>query len=369
MAYKPKFLTPAEGGLGASTTATSGKFLIGDSTNWIASTPTLPNSATGTGKVLIADGTNWVASTPTFPNIATGTGTILRADGTNWVATTATYPATTTVSQILYSSATNVISGLATGNNGILSTGNTGIPAVLAGPGTTGNVLQSNAAAAPSFSTATYPSVATGTGKVLIADGTNWVASTPTFPNASATIRKMIVSDGTNWVASTETWAVPGTSGNLLTSDGTNWTSAAAASSGPSVISVQLTNSQIKNLNATPVQILAAPGAGKVYNVLSVSARLNYGGTNIFTAGASQTIALIYGTSASVVTAVTNAMLVAAAVRYALFLVPVVITNGTVANYDNLAINAKNGIATEISGNAANDNTVTIQVVYTIIQA
>ncbi len=52
------------------------------------------------------------------------------------------------------------------------------------------------------------------------------VWSTPTFPNASATIRKMIVSDGTNWVASTETYATPGTAGNLLVSDGTNWTSA-----------------------------------------------------------------------------------------------------------------------------------------------
>ena len=46
--------------------------------------------------------------------------------------------------------------------------------------------------------------------------------SVPTFPNASATTRKIIVSDGTNWVASTETYAVPGTSGNVLTSDGTN---------------------------------------------------------------------------------------------------------------------------------------------------
>ncbi len=65
-------------------------------------------------------------------------------------------------------------------------------------------------------------------GKIVVSDGTTWVASTPTFPNASATSGKIIKSDGTNWAASTETYAAPGTSGNLLTSDGTNWTSAAA---------------------------------------------------------------------------------------------------------------------------------------------
>lgn len=151
------------------------------------------------------------------------------------------------------------------------------------GPGSAGQILQSGGAAAnPAYSTATYPSIATGTGKILIADGTNWVASTPTypnasatagkilisdgtnfiastptypntsgtagkvlisdgtnnvystptFPNASATLNKVIKSDGTNWVASTETYAAPGTSGNVMTSDGTNWTSAAASGGG-----------------------------------------------------------------------------------------------------------------------------------------
>jgi hypothetical protein len=66
-------------------------------------------------------------------------------------------------------------------------------------------------------------------GKVLVSNGTDWVASTPTFPNASATTRKIIVSDGTNWTASTETYPIATTSGNTLISDGTNWTSAKVA--------------------------------------------------------------------------------------------------------------------------------------------
>ena len=46
------------------------------------------------------------------------------------VWSTATYPATTTVSQILYSSATNTIGGLATANSGLLVTSGTGVPSI-----------------------------------------------------------------------------------------------------------------------------------------------------------------------------------------------------------------------------------------------
>ncbi|HHT9109581.1 MAG TPA: hypothetical protein ACFYDZ_00310 [Candidatus Brocadiaceae bacterium] len=63
-----------------------------------------------------------------------------------------------TVNQLAWYSATgNTVSGLATANNGLPVTSNTGVPSILAGPGTTGNLLRSNAAAAPSWSTSTYP--------------------------------------------------------------------------------------------------------------------------------------------------------------------------------------------------------------------
>lgn len=63
----------------------------------------------------------------------------------------------------------------------------------------------------------------TGTGTIMF-------NTTPSFTTGftiggAATSRKIIVGNGTNFVASTETWAVPGTSGNVLTSDGTNWIS------------------------------------------------------------------------------------------------------------------------------------------------
>lgn len=178
------------------------------------------------------------------------------ATGLAW--STATYPVTTTVNQLLYSSATNTVVGLATIAGGVLVTDASGVPSMLTNPAVAGKILQSANAAIPAWSTPTYPSASGTSGKFLISDGTNnvyststiptsagatanklllsngtnYVLSTPTFPNASATANKIIKSDGTNWIASTETYAAPGTSGNVMTSDGTNWISSAPIGSG-----------------------------------------------------------------------------------------------------------------------------------------
>lgn len=77
-----------------------------------------------------------------------------------------------------------------------------------------GQMLRSGAAAtsAMTFSTATFPSVATGTGTILRADGTNWVATTNTFPDTAA--QGTILNAGTaNVLSATATpiLGVPGT--------------------------------------------------------------------------------------------------------------------------------------------------------------
>lgn len=189
MAYKPKILTSSEGGTGANNTATSGKVLIGD-------------------------GTNFIASTATFPTGSGAAGTILRSDGTNWVATTSTYPNTNAVSTLLYASSANVMSALATANNGVLVTSNTGVPSILAGPGVSGKVLQSNSGAAPSYSTPTYPSASGSSGVIMRSDGTNNVYASgfsidstgrvvntvqPCFQAALHTTRTDVTGDGTEY--------------------------------------------------------------------------------------------------------------------------------------------------------------------------
>jgi len=249
-------------------------------------------------------------------------------------------------------------------NHGVLVGAGTSAITQLA-TGSAGQVLQSGGASAdPAYSTATYPSTATGTGKVLVADGTNWVASTPTFPNASATSRKIIVSDGTNWVASTETWATPSTSGNVLTSDGTNWTSATAPGGGVLSKSVTLTSAQIKALHATPIQLVAAAGVGTVIQVISCISKFTYAGTNQFTNGG--TISLVYKTSlASICALFGNSNMLGAASLY--LITTTAVPAQAIANLENLDIQLYNPSATEFAGNAGNDNTVTVNISYKIL--
>ncbi len=84
-------------------------------------------------------------------------------------------------------------------NHAIQIGAGTAILTQLAATATTGQVLQNNASADPSYSTATYPSVATGTGTILRANGTNWVPTTATYPNTAGTSGNVLTSDGTNW--------------------------------------------------------------------------------------------------------------------------------------------------------------------------
>ena len=127
--------------------------------------------------------------------------------------------------------------------------------------GTVGKLLRaSGTTVAPAWSAVAYPNAATS-GKLLIGNGTDIVLSTPSYPNAATpTARKLIISDGTDWVASTETWAVPGTSGNILTSNGTNWLSSArsAVAAFTSGTATGLTGLAIKDTSAAYDVTIAA---------------------------------------------------------------------------------------------------------------
>lgn len=90
-------------------------------------------TAAGTaGQVLQSGGASAdpAYSTATYPATSGTASTLLRSDGTNFVNTTATYPTTTTVNQILYSSASNAVGGITTANNSILSTNASGVPSM-----------------------------------------------------------------------------------------------------------------------------------------------------------------------------------------------------------------------------------------------
>ncbi len=204
-----------------------------------------------------------------------------------------------------------------------------------------GKVLQGQGVGTASdFSTATYPSIATGTGKILRADGTNWVATTATYPDTA------------------------GTSGNVLTSDGTNWISSAASGGGILSASGQLTSAQIKALHATPIQSIAAPGSGNMIYIISIYSSYVYGGSNVFVAAAAQTVSLYYGTTTTAGVFASNAELVGTTST---------VINGpagvsfTASSVNNSALNLYNPIATEITGNASNNNVLNWIILYRVV--
>lgn len=84
--------------------------------------------------------------------------------------------------------AAGVWTGSSVTNHAVIVGGSTVNTLTSVGPtATAGQVLQSAGSSAdPAFSTATYPSTATGTGTILRADGTNWAATTSTYPNTNA---------------------------------------------------------------------------------------------------------------------------------------------------------------------------------------
>lgn len=130
------------------------------------------------------------AGTATITNVGPSAtaGQVLQSAGPSAdpVFSTATYPATTTVNQILYSSATNVVSGLATANSATLVTTAAGVP-VFTSPMTNGQIVIGSTGATPTAATLTAGtgiSIATGAASITISAGAS-VPTTFTTDNAT----------------------------------------------------------------------------------------------------------------------------------------------------------------------------------------
>lgn len=129
--------------------------------------------------VLVGGASNAVSST------AVGsTGQVLQANtGADPTYSTATYPSTTTINQILYSSAANTVTGLATANSAALVTGSTGVP-VFTSTMTNGQVVIGSTGATPTAATLTAGTgitITPGAGSITIAStvtATTWVNQT-----------------------------------------------------------------------------------------------------------------------------------------------------------------------------------------------
>lgn len=132
-------------------------------------------------------------------------------------------------------------------------------------------------------------------------------------------------------------------------------------------VDVTLSNSEIKNLRATPIQVVAAPAAGSMIMLLGAVLKLNYGGNNVFTE-AGDNLALRYTDGSGVIvsqTIETTGWIDQSADTLTNALPKIdAIAAATGAEAQALMIHNVGGA--EIAGNAANDNTVTLRVYYTV---
>ena len=199
-------------------------------------------------------------------------------------------------------------------------------PAASLGTGSNGQLMQSKGNAAdPDWTTATYPSTVAA-GDVLYGSALNTVSGLAAGANGYVL----------TMVGGLPTWQ-PGGGGTLQT---LSWT---------------LTNSQIKNLHNTPIQLLPAPGVGKAYVIDKAVSKLIYGGTNAFTAGGGGAVYAYYGTTTFASGLMLNANVISTSTDYHY-------TNDIQGDSslggENQALNLYNPSATEIAGNAANNNTM-----------
>lgn len=155
---------------GLVTSNTTGN-LTGDITSTGLSTTynnTVPLTKGGTNASLTASNGGVVYSNSSQLQILSGTATanqiLLSGSSTTPSWSTATYPSTTTINQLLYSSAANTISELATVNSAILTTNGSGVPSWVAYTGTGAPVLANT----PTLIT---PSIGAATGTSLSVSG------------------------------------------------------------------------------------------------------------------------------------------------------------------------------------------------------
>jgi hypothetical protein len=351
----------AGGSGGLSGTVTQYDVIVGVNATTVGSVG--PGTA---GQVLQSGGNaaNPAYSTATYPAIATGTGTLLRADGTNWVATTTTYPNTNAVSTLLYASSANVMAALATANNGVLITDGSGVPSISS---TLPSAVQGNITSVGTIATGTWSGTAItvakgGTGNTsqdaysLVAGGTTTTGAFQAIdPVATG---QVLISSGTG--------ALPAFSANPTISS-VNIGNVGTTTANLSYATIILTSAQVKALHGTPIELIPAPGAGKTILIFfPVYCCLNYGGSNAFTAAAAQTIALSYNSTTSAITALTNTDVTqtTSVFKQATGLG---LDNTALSLITNKNITCYNPVATEITGNAANNNTVTITCLYAIV--
>lgn len=129
-----------------------------------------------------------------------------------------------------------------------------------------------------------------------------------------------------------------------------------------------LTNAQIKAMHATPITLVAAAGAGKVIVPIACHVYLKYGGTNAFTSAAASVLAVKRAGGADLFVGGPQAFVQATASTVNSLAASATTSDAkTVA--DNVALQVWNNNASEIAGNNALDNSMSVVLTYRVDSA
>lgn len=129
---------------------------------------------------------------------------------------------------------------------------------------------------------------------------------------------------------------------------------------------VTLSNSEIKNLAATQIELVAAQGAGTIIQFMGATLKLNYG-SNAFTESADNLVIKYVNASGAAASEVIECtgFIDATADTYT-FAIPVKDPIIAAATGENAALVIDNNGDGEFGGNAANDNTIDVRVYYLV---
>jgi len=130
----------------------------------------------------------------------------------------------------------------------------------------------------------------------------------------------------------------------------------------PILVKVTLTSVEILDLNSTPIQAVAAPGAGKIIQVVDATARLNFNSAAYATNTGFELI-LAGATDAQAATPTTNTVLAATATKHTF--VPIKSTAIGIGDTQLLA-NAALNIQVPIGDPVTGDSTVDVWISYII---
>ena len=199
----PTITTPSfNTGFKIAAAAASGKIPIGDGTNYVASTPTYPNSAGTTGGTILSDGTNFTTqvtrtnytSFAVSGSNATTTGQSL-VDITGLTSGTLSNSTTYEVEAMLFVTTSNVTTGTQYG----IGAGGTGgaavVEALFIGTTTTNAVTQVTQSAA-STAQGTFLTTSSASGIIFI----KGIVTTRGSGTATISIQHLTVTSGTSTV-------------------------------------------------------------------------------------------------------------------------------------------------------------------------